>query len=89
MKGCKVPRTRLQECPKVVSFYHCSLSRLYLDHLYLVLVLPCTFALMFSIKNISPRQLSAFTALVLAIPIELAVWLCGKRLDHWPLVCFA
>lgn len=34
---------------------------------------------MFSTKNISPRQLSAFTALVLAIPLSLLVWLIEKN----------
>jgi two-component system phosphate regulon sensor histidine kinase PhoR len=34
---------------------------------------------MFSTKNISPRQLSAFTALVLAIPVSLLVWLVEKN----------
>lgn len=43
---------------------------------------------MFSIKNISPRQLSAFTALVLAVPIGLLLWLVE---DDWiiALICFA
>ncbi|MEP6700077.1 MAG: ATP-binding protein [Bacteroidota bacterium] len=33
---------------------------------------------MFSTKNISPRQLSAFTALVLAVPVSLLVYLVEK-----------
>jgi two-component system phosphate regulon sensor histidine kinase PhoR len=43
---------------------------------------------MFSIKNISPRQLSAFTALALATPIGLLLWYVIK---DWviALVCFA
>lgn len=42
---------------------------------------------MFSIKNISPRQLSAFTALGLAVPIGLLLWIIEK---DWitVLVCF-
>jgi two-component system phosphate regulon sensor histidine kinase PhoR len=42
---------------------------------------------MFSIKNISPRQLSAFTALTLATPIGLLLWYVEK---DWiiALVCF-
>jgi two-component system, OmpR family, phosphate regulon sensor histidine kinase PhoR len=42
---------------------------------------------MFSIKNISPRQLSAFTALILATPIGLLLWYVEK---DWiiALVCF-
>jgi len=42
---------------------------------------------MFSIKNISPRQLSAFTALALATPIGLLLWYVEK---DWviALVCF-
>lgn len=34
---------------------------------------------MFSTKNISPRQLSAFTAFVIAIPLSLLVWLIEKN----------
>jgi len=34
---------------------------------------------MFSIKNISPRQLSAFTALVLAIPVSLLAYIVEKN----------
>ncbi len=34
---------------------------------------------MFSTKNISPRQLSAFTAFVIAIPLTLLVWLIEKN----------
>src|SRR3569832_2052280 len=43
---------------------------------------------MFSTKNISPRQLSAFTALVLAIPISLLI---GYIENSWKigLICFA
>lgn len=43
---------------------------------------------MFSIKNISPRQLSAFTALALAAPIGLLLWFVIK---DWviAMVCFA
>lgn len=43
---------------------------------------------MFSIKNISPRQLSAFTALALSLPIGLLLWLVER---DWVigLVCFA
>ena len=33
---------------------------------------------MFSTKNISPRQLSAFTALVLAVPVSLLVYFVEK-----------
>jgi two-component system phosphate regulon sensor histidine kinase PhoR len=33
---------------------------------------------MFSTKNISPRQLSAFTAIVLAVPVSLLVWFVEK-----------
>ena len=42
---------------------------------------------MFSIKNISPRQLAAFTALGLAVPIGLLLWVIEK---DWitVLVCF-
>jgi two-component system phosphate regulon sensor histidine kinase PhoR len=43
---------------------------------------------MFSIKNISPRQLSAFTALALAVPIGLLLW----YIEHdWVigLICFS
>lgn len=42
--------------------------------------LPCALYLciMFSIKNISPRQLSAFTALVLAFPVSLLVYFVEK-----------
>jgi two-component system phosphate regulon sensor histidine kinase PhoR len=42
---------------------------------------------MFSIKNISPRQLSAFTAFVIATPIGLLLWYVEK---DWiiALVCF-
>lgn len=43
---------------------------------------------MFSTKNISPRQLSAFTALVLAIPISLLI---GYIENSWKIgtICFA
>ncbi len=34
---------------------------------------------MFSIKNISPRQLSAFTALILSVPIGLLFWFVEKN----------
>jgi len=34
---------------------------------------------MFSIKNISPRQLSAFTALILSVPIGLLLWFVEKN----------
>src|SRR5688572_12864264 len=34
---------------------------------------------MFSIKNISPRQLSAFTALILSVPIGLLLWFAEKN----------
>lgn len=34
---------------------------------------------MFSPKNISPRQLSAFTALVLAIPVGILIWLVERN----------
>ena len=46
--------------------------------MYLV---PCTLYLrcMFSIKNISPRQLSAFTALALAVPIGLLLGAVEKK----------
>ena len=54
-----------------------------------LLVAPCSLYLrsMFSIKNISPRQLSAFTALVIATPIGLLLWYVEK---DWiiALVCF-
>lgn len=42
---------------------------------------------MFSIKNISPRQLSLFTALIIAVPIGLFLWLVER---DWviALVCF-
>jgi len=33
---------------------------------------------MFSIKNISPRQLSAFTALILSVPVGLLLWFVEK-----------
>jgi len=34
---------------------------------------------MLSIKNITPRQLSAFTALILSVPIGLLLWFVEKR----------
>lgn len=43
---------------------------------------------MFSPKNISPRQLSAFTALVLAIPVSLLVYFV-ERNWWWALASFA
>ncbi|MBL7724382.1 MAG: HAMP domain-containing histidine kinase [Chitinophagaceae bacterium] len=43
---------------------------------------------MFSTKNISPRQLAAFTALILAAPINLLIWYVTKK--WWiGLICFA
>lgn len=43
---------------------------------------------MFSTKNISPRQLAAFTALILAMPVSLLIWYLTKK--WWVgLVCFA
>jgi two-component system, OmpR family, phosphate regulon sensor histidine kinase PhoR len=47
-----------------------------------LLLVPCTLYLsdMFSIKNISPRQLSAFTALALSVPIGL---LFGIVEENW------
>ena len=33
---------------------------------------------MFSTKNISPRQLSAFTAFVLAVPVSILVYIVEK-----------
>jgi two-component system, OmpR family, phosphate regulon sensor histidine kinase PhoR len=42
---------------------------------------------MFSTKNISPRQLSAFTSLVLAVPVSLLVGYIGKK--WWiGIICF-
>src|SRR4030095_1291648 len=34
---------------------------------------------MLSIKNITPRQLSAFTALILSVPIGLLLWFVEKQ----------
>jgi len=34
---------------------------------------------MFSTKNISPRQLSAFTAVVLAVPVSLLIFWVSKK----------
>lgn len=43
---------------------------------------------MFSTKNISPRQLAAFTALILAMPVSLLIWYLTKK--WWVgLICFA
>lgn len=43
---------------------------------------------MFSTKNISPRQLAAFTAVILAMPVSLLIWYLTKK--WWVgLVCFA
>lgn len=43
---------------------------------------------MFSTKNLSPQQLSAFTAFVLAVPISLLLWAVEK--NWWvALICFA
>ncbi len=43
---------------------------------------------MFSTKNISPRQLAAFTALILAIPVSLLIWYLTQK--WWVgLICFA
>lgn len=42
---------------------------------------------MFSTKNISPRQLAAFTALILAMPVSLLIWYLTKK--WWVgLICF-
>jgi len=43
---------------------------------------------MFSTKNISPRQLAAFTALILAMPVSLLIWYLTQK--WWVgLICFA
>jgi len=49
---------------------------------------PCTFALMFSTKNISPRQLSFFTAFILAVPLSILVYFAEKSW-LWALGAFA
>lgn len=43
---------------------------------------------MFSTKNISPRQLSAFTALVISVPLSLLIWWLTEKNWMWGAISF-